>query len=495
MSDGDLVQLGENLARARVVCVGDVMLDRFVYGQVERVSPEAPIPVLSVAREETSLGGAGNVLRNLAALGAEASFVAVAGTDPAAGEIGTLLAAIGSVESHLLAERGRVTTVKTRYIGGNQQLLRADREQIAALGDTVRADLLSVFQEALKGRQATVISDYAKGALGGGVAAALIAAARDAGHIVLVDPKGTDYAIYRGATLIKPNRRELAHVTGRAVGSDIEVATAARRLIEQHGFGAVLVSLGEQGMLLVEAGGATHRLPTVAREVFDVSGAGDTVMAAMAAALAIGASPLEGARLANIAAGIVVGKIGTAAVHARELVDHLVDRDQAQARKIVPLAAALDHVARWRKNGLKIGFTNGVFDLLHPGHISLLQQARSACDRLIVGLNSDASTARLKGPGRPVNPESARSAVLASVAAADLVVVFEEDTPFNLIDAIRPDVLVKGADYKLSDVVGADIVQESGGKVILAELAPGHSTTATIGRMTPPPGGKRDAPS
>jgi D-beta-D-heptose 7-phosphate kinase/D-beta-D-heptose 1-phosphate adenosyltransferase len=494
MSDGDLVQLGEALARARVVCVGDVMLDHFVYGQVERVSPEAPIPVLSVAREEASLGGAGNVLRNLAAIGAEACFVAVTGTDAAADEIGRLLASLDTVESHLLAERSRITTVKTRYIGGQQQLLRADREQAAPLSDAVRADLLSVFRQSLKGRNVTVISDYAKGALAGGVAADLVAAAREAGHIVLVDPKGTDYAIYRGVDLIKPNRRELAEVTRRPVNSDLEIATAARALIDAHALGAVLVSLSEQGMLLVEASGATHRLPTVAREVFDVSGAGDTAMAVMAAALGVGASPLEAARLANIAAGIVVGKIGTASVHIRELIDTLIDRDQAQARKIVPLTSALDKIARWRKNGLKIGFTNGVFDLLHPGHISLLQQARAACDRLVVGLNSDASTARLKGPGRPVNPESARGAVLASVAAVDLVVVFEDDTPLSLIAALKPDVLVKGSDYRLDQVVGADLVLSLGGKVILAELAPGHSTTATIGRMAPP-APKRDAPS
>jgi D-beta-D-heptose 7-phosphate kinase / D-beta-D-heptose 1-phosphate adenosyltransferase len=486
MSDGDLVQLAEGLAKARVVCVGDVMLDRFVYGQVERVSPEAPIPVLSVVREETSLGGAGNVLRNLVAIGAEAAFVSVVGTDAAAGEIGRLLSSLGRIEAHLVAERNRVTTVKTRYIGGQQQLLRADREQAVPPTPPARADLLSLFQQSLKGRRATVISDYAKGVLGDGLATEFIAAARAAGHVVLVDPKGTDYAKYLGATLVKPNRRELAEVTRRPVGSDIEIATAARLLIEQHEFGAVLVSLSEQGMLLVEASGATHRLPTVAREVFDVSGAGDTVMAVMAAALAVGASALEAARLANIAAGIVVGKIGTASVQARELIDTLIDRDQAQARKLVPLPSALDQVARWRKSGLKVGFTNGVFDLLHPGHISLLQQARAACDRLIVGLNSDASTARLKGPGRPVNPESARGAVLASVAAVDLVVVFDEDTPINLIAALKPDVLVKGADYRLDEVVGAAEVQSYGGKVILAELTPGHSTTATIGRMAPP---------
>lgn len=483
MSDSDLVRLGEALAQASVVCVGDVMLDRFVYGQVERVSPEAPIPVLSVTREATSLGGAGNVLRNLVAVGARACFVSVVGTDAAASEISRLLASLGDVESHMLVERSRVTTVKTRYIGGQQQLLRADHERATPLMALTRRDFLSVFRRSLKERQVTVISDYAKGVLADGFAAELIAAARDAGQIVLVDPKGTDYAIYRGATLIKPNRRELAEATRRSVNSDIEIATAARALIEAHELGAVLVSLSDQGMLLVEASGATHRLPAVAREVYDVSGAGDTAMAAMAAALAVGAGLLEAARLANVAAGIVVGKVGTASVPARELIDTLIDRDQANARKALPLASALDQVARWRKHGLKIGFTNGVFDLLHPGHISLLQQARAACDRLIVGLNSDASTARLKGPRRPVNSEAARGAVLASVAAVDLVVVFEEDTPLSLITAIKPDALVKGADYRLDQVVGADLVRSYGGKVILAELTPGHSTTATIGRL------------
>jgi D-beta-D-heptose 7-phosphate kinase / D-beta-D-heptose 1-phosphate adenosyltransferase len=466
------------------------MLDRFVYGHVERVSPEAPIPVLSISREVTSLGGAGNVLRNLVEVGAKACFVSVVGTDTAAAEIGRLLASLGDVESHLLAERERITTVKTRFIGGQQQLLRADHERVTPLTAPTRRDFLSVFRQALKERHVTVISDYAKGVFADGFASELIAAARDAGQIILVDPKGTDYAIYHGATLIKPNRRELAEATRRSVNSDIEIATAARALIEAHEFGAVLVSLSDQGMLLVEASGNTHRLPTIAREVYDVSGAGDTAMAAMAAAFAVGAAPLEAARLANIAAGIVVGKVGTASVPARELIDTLIDRDQANARKVVPLASALDQVARWRNHGLKIGFTNGVFDLLHPGHISLLQQARASCDRLIVGLNSDASTARLKGPGRPVNPEAARGAVLASVAAVDLVVVFEEDNPFTLIAAIKPDALVKGADYRLDQVVGADLVASYGGKVILADLTPGHSTTATIGRLAMSPRGR-----
>jgi D-beta-D-heptose 7-phosphate kinase/D-beta-D-heptose 1-phosphate adenosyltransferase len=483
MSDADLVPLVGGLGRARVACIGDVMLDQYVYGSVDRVSPEAPIPVLRIAREETSLGGAGNVLRNLASLGAEACFVSVTGSDLAGREVGKLVASLGNVEVHLLAERSRATTTKTRYVAGTQQLLRADREQTTALSADMRADFLSVARQALKDRHVVVISDYAKGLLADGIAGELIAVARAAGQIVAIDPKGTDYSIYRGATIIKPNRRELALATQRSVGSDLEIATAARKLIDEHGFAAVLVSLSELGMILVEAAGATHRLPSAAREIYDVSGAGDTVMATLGAALAAGATFLDAARLANIAAGIVVGKVGTAAVLDKELVETLIDRDRLASRKLVPLALALDHVARWRQNGLKIGFTNGCFDLLHPGHVSLLRQAHAGCDRLIVGLNSDASTTRLKGPGRPVNPETARGAVLGSLAAVDLVVVFDEDTPLALVAAIKPDLLVKGADYRLDQVVGGELVRSYGGEVMLAEISPGHSTTATIARL------------
>jgi D-beta-D-heptose 7-phosphate kinase / D-beta-D-heptose 1-phosphate adenosyltransferase len=483
MSDADLIPLVQSLAGAHVLCVGDVMLDHFVYGRVERVSPEAPVPVLHVEREQRSLGGAGNVLRNLQTLGAQPCFVSVTGSDRAGRDVGRLVAELGGGESHVLTERGRVTTVKTRYVAGTQQMMRADRETVTPLTGSLREDFLRMVQQVLAHYQVTVLSDYAKGVLAGGAAAEIIASARAAGHIVVVDPKGVDYATYRGATLIKPNRRELGEATKRPVGSDEEITSAARALAEEHGFAAVLVSLSQDGMMLVEAGGATHRLAAEAREVYDVSGAGDTVVAVLAAALAAGASFHDAARLANVAAGIVVGKVGTAVVHANELIETLVDRDTLATRKVLPLTLAEDHVARWRRNGLKIGFTNGCFDLLHPGHVSLLSQARAASDRLVVGLNSDASVQRLKGANRPVQNEAARGAVLASLASVDLVVLFDEDTPEALIAALRPDVLVKGADYRLDQVVGGDFVRSYGGTVMLAELLPGFSTTATIARL------------
>jgi len=483
MADADLVSLVEKLPATRLICVGDVMLDHYVYGSVERVSPEAPIPVLRVERETRTLGGAGNVLRNLQALGLSPCFVSVVGNDAAGHEVSRLASGSAGADVHLLRESGRTTTVKTRYIAGTQQLLRADREKVAPVAASVREDLLRVLDHAAGGHRVTVLSDYAKGVLGDGIAAAAIAAARAAGHVVVVDPKGTDYAPYRGASILKPNRGELSAATKLPVGSEAEATAAARALIDDYELGAVLVSLSQEGMLLVEAGGAVHRLAAEAREVFDVSGAGDTVVAVLGAALGAGASLLDAARLANIAAGIVVGKVGTAVVHASELEEAIVNRDALAGQKLLPLPVALDHVARWRRNGLKIGFTNGCFDILHPGHVALLAQARSHCDRLVVGLNSDASVKRLKGPDRPVQNAAARGAVLSSLASVDMVVVFDEDTPRELIAALQPEVLVKGADYRKDQVVGAEIVEAYGGKVVLAELVPGYSTTATIARM------------
>jgi len=313
---------------------------------------------------------------------------------------------------------------------------------------------------------------------------ALIDGATAAKKPVLVDPKGLDYSIYHGATLVTPNRKELHEATRMPVGTDDEIVAAARHLCATCGIANVLVTRSQDGMTLVTAKGMAHHLPAEAREVFDVSGAGDTVVAVMAAAIAGGTAPLEAARLANIAAGIVVGKVGTAVVTGDELVAALHHSDiSAGEAKLASHAGAIAQIDRWRRKGLRVGFTNGCFDLLHPGHVSLLSQARAACDRLVVGLNSDASVRRLKGANRPVQTEAARATVLASLASVDLVAIFEEDTPERLIKALHPDVLVKGADYTIDKVVGADLVTGWGGKVVLAELSPGHSTTATIARM------------
>ncbi|MBM3487935.1 MAG: D-glycero-beta-D-manno-heptose-7-phosphate kinase [Alphaproteobacteria bacterium] len=459
------------------------MLDRFVYGEVTRISPEAPIPVVKVARERAMLGGAGNVVRNLAALGAETAFVSVVGDDEAGRAIADALAALAGTTAHLVTAPGRPTTIKTRYIAGSQQLLRADRETDASIEVATAAAVVAHARAALPRVRVVVLSDYGKGALGASVVRPLIEAARAAGITLIVDPKAPDYALYRGASLLTPNRRELAEAARMAVDTDAAIVAAARSLIADHALERVLVTRSADGMSLVDARSAAH-FAAEAREVYDVSGAGDTVVATLAAGLAAGLDAAEATRLANAAAAIVVGKIGTAVVYADDLASALRAAGRpADGAKTQALAPALDRIETWRRHGQRVGFTNGVFDLLHPGHVSLLAQARAACDRLVVGLNADASVKRLKGPTRPIQSEAERAAVLAALATVDLVVIFEDDTPIRLIEAIRPDVLVKGADYTIATVVGADLVRSYGGRVVLADLAAGHSTTATIERM------------
>ncbi len=470
-----------------VLCIGDVMLDRYIYGEVERISPEGPIPVLRIEREEAMLGGAGNVVRNLVALGARVTFITVVGDDEAGREVTALIGDSEAVEPYLVVEKGRQTTIKTRYIATSQQLLRTDRETVAPIAAASRNKTIRLGVEIVADNAAVVLSDYGKGVLEPATLGALIEAAGSAGCPVVVDPKGRDFGIYRGATLVTPNRHELEQASGLPTASDEDIALAARAIIDICGIEAVLATRGPQGMMLLGTGGkGKHlRLPAEAREVFDVSGAGDTVAAVAAAALAAGLALEDAARLANVAAGIVVGKLGTAVATPAEMLHALhASVLLAAEAKVVGLEATVERARRWRGAGLRVGFTNGCFDLLHPGHISLLEQARAACDRLIVGLNSDASVRRLKGTGRPVQSEAARAAVLASLASVDLVVIFGEDTPLALIEALEPEVLVKGADYARDQVVGAEVVERHGGRVVLAEITPGYSTTRVIEKLS-----------
>lgn len=474
------------LVHARVVVVGDVMLDRFAYGAVERISPEAPIPILRIEREATMLGGAGNVLRNLTALGVTADIIAVVGDDAAGREVAALGTAEAGERCHLLTQADRPTTIKERFIAAGQQLLRTDRESAQPLAPAVAAQIVTTARMALADPAvgAMILSDYGKGTLPPATIAALIAAAHEAGRPVVVDPKGRDFTIYRGAHVIKPNRRELREATGLPTDDDDQMVAACRALMDHSGIANVLATRSERGMTLLQSKTPAQHFPAAAREVFDVSGAGDTVVAVLAAALAAGCDLGRGAQLANIAAGVVVGKLGTAVAYPGDIqrAHNVADLLTAEA-KVVDAAAMLEHTARWRRRGLALGFTNGCFDLLHPGHVSLLRQARAACDRLVVGLNSDASVGRLKGAGRPVQPEAARAAVLASLADVDLVVVFGEDTPLKLIGTLGPDVLVKGADYTAEQIAGADVVRQRGGRVVLAELVPGYTTTGTIAKL------------
>ncbi|HJO88832.1 MAG: D-glycero-beta-D-manno-heptose-7-phosphate kinase [Alphaproteobacteria bacterium] len=487
MSDiPDPVAAIDLLGNARVLCIGDLMLDRFVMGDVERISPEAPIPVFRVGKEIKMLGGAGNVARNLSALGTITEFIATVGDDTAAKEVKELFRDEPATTPHLLVNKDQPTSIKTRFVAENQQMMRVDREIVLPLSQEKQKKILDLANKALKRCGVLVLSDYGKGVLTPSGVENLIITAAKAERPVIVDPKGDNFTCYRGASLITPNLRELAAATHMPVSSDEEIATAACAIIASCGVDAVLVTRSADGMTLVRssAKNTPEHFAGEAREVFDVSGAGDTAVATLAAAIAVGVDLSDAARLANVAAGISVGKAGTAVVHGSELLGALRHQDLLSGEaKIVSLAEALERVSLWHSKDLKIGFTNGCFDLLHPGHISLLDQAKAACDRLIVGINSDSSTTRLKGRDRPVQPESARETVLASLAAVDLVVVFSEDTPIRMIEAIRPDVLIKGADYHLDEVVGGDVVQSYGGRILLAEIEPGYSTTSTIERI------------
>ena len=467
-----------------LLVLGDVMLDRYVHGDVRRISSEAPIPVLHAQARRHVLGGAGNVAQNAAALGARAILLGVCGDDGPAGELAATLAAEPLIDARLLAVPGRPTTVKTRFMSGGHQLLRLDEEVTGPIGAAAEAELLARFAAALTGADVVVLSDYAKGVLGDAVLRGAIAAARAAGVKVVVDPKRIRFAGYAGADVLTPNAVEVARTTGIDPASDDGAAAAGEAARAEADAGAVLVKRSEKGLTLVRRGAPAVHIPTRAQAVADVSGAGDTLVAAFALALAAGATMEEAAALGNAAAGIVVGKPGTATVGHAELAEAL-HRTELLAidDKVMDRDSALRRVAAWRAQGLRVGFTNGCFDLIHPGHVRLLARARAQCDRLVVGLNADASVRRLKGPERPVQNETARATVMASMASADLVVLFEEDTPQALIEAIVPDLLFKGADYTLESVVGGAFVSAHGGRVVLIPLEEGHSTTNTIRRI------------
>ncbi len=474
-----------SFAGRRVLCVGDLMEDRFIYGEVKRISPEAPVPVLRITREAKALGGAGNVVRNLSALGAACSFVAIIGDDRAGREVTELLASMPAVEPYLRVARNRETTIKNRFFSlDGHHLLRADRETTTPVEPQNADHLAEAAIEQIEGSDIVVLSDYAKGIFGATLAGRIISAARRLQRPVIVDPKSVDYGRYAGASVITPNRAELAEATGLSVDGDDAIVAAARKLMADTNIGAVVVTRSADGMTVVTAAGDAVHLPAESREISDVTGAGDTVVAVIAVALAAGVPLVEAAQLANVAAGIVVARHGTAVASVQDIGQTLLHRERAIAEsKCVDSSTAVARLDDWRRRGLKIGYTNGCFDLLHPGHVALLAQARAACDRLVVGLNSDASVRRLKGEGRPVQSETARATVMASIGHVDLVVIFEEDTPLKQIETFKPDVLVKGADYSRATVVGADVVERHGGRVLLADLVPKFSTTATIAAL------------
>lgn len=484
MEHARLLELLDAFHAARVLIVGDVMLDRFVYGMVNRISPEAPIPVMTVERSADMPGGAANVARNVAMMGATATVVGVIGDDQAGEDLQAQMSSIPNIKTRLVVDGGRPTTVKVRYVADRQQILRTDIESTLAISREVSGAIADAVQEELQDVDVVVISDYAKGLLTNGVVKQIVSSSRSAGKEVIVDPKSRDFARYAGATVLTPNRLELQLASNKQVQDDDEIIRAAQDCIDSGICRHMLVTRGGDGMTLVAAAGVATHLRAVTRDVFDVSGAGDTAVAALALGRAVGGTMVEAATLSNIAAGIVVGKAGTAAATTAELVATIEQvSEPASGAKILTRPHAVEVARQWKDRGLTVGFTNGCFDLLHPGHVHLLERARSSVDRLIVGLNSDLSVARLKGPGRPVQSEIARATVLASLRFVDAVVVFAEDTPIDLIRDLQPDVLVKGSDYTIDSVIGADLVMSWGGRVVLVDLVKDQSTTGTIQRL------------
>ena len=457
----------------RILVVGDVMLDRYWTGATERVSPEAPVPVVHVGGHEERPGGAANVAMNLATLGADVDLLGLVGADAEAGRLGDMLSAAG-IGNALIPRDGVPTVTKLRVLSRHQQLLRLDFENgfdeaaAAALGDR--------FESLLEGATLVIASDYAKGALVD--IPRLIAAASRAGVPLLVDPKGQDFERYRGAWVLTPNRAEFEAVVGRCK-NDVELVERAESLRAELGLHALLITRSEEGMSLIAEGQAPVHLPTQAQEVADVTGAGDTVIATFGAALAAGLAPAEAAALANVAAGIVVARLGAASVRPIELKLAL----HAHGRGPVDESVLLNLVEHARERGERVVMTNGCFDLLHAGHVRYLTEARALGDRLIVAVNDDESVRRLKGPARPVVPLADRMSVLAALADVDWVVPFSEDTPARLIGAVLPDVLVKGGDYEPDEIAGSEAVRRAGGDVRVLPLLEGRSTSSLIQRI------------
>jgi D-beta-D-heptose 7-phosphate kinase/D-beta-D-heptose 1-phosphate adenosyltransferase len=475
-------ELVSRLARCKVAIVGDIMLDTYLHGGVSRISPEAPVPIIRWKSEKAVAGGAGNVAANIASLGASAVLVGLCGEDVDREQLLSLLRSSGRINvDGVVADASRKTVKKVRVIGQAQQMLRIDHEDDRPIGEDVERRLLLRAIEAIDGCDIVILSDYAKGVLNDRVIAVCVARAKERGKELLVDPKRADLRAYRGASILTPNRAELSAATGMPCETDEEALAAATCVREATG-AEVLLTRSEKGMSFFPAQGEAIHLPTMAKSVFDVSGAGDTVVALIALGLAAELSMVDAMKIANHAAGIVVTRFGTATLTSEELAasiasSHMTD---VQDGRLIDVETVTRLRKLWEAQGCTVGFTNGCFDLLHPGHVSLIRQAAAACDRLVVGLNTDASVKRLKGPSRPVQREVARAQVIGAIKGVDAVVLFDEDTPQQLIEQLQPDVLVKGADYQEEQIVGADVVRARGGKIIRAHLVEGQSTTRIL---------------
>lgn len=461
-----------------ILVIGDLMIDHYLWGGCERISPEAPVQVVDIARETTVLGGAGNVINNLVALGAQVSISGVIGDDENGEELCAMLDAIGVKSEGLVKQKGRKTSKKSRIIASNQQILRYDKESKDAIDPISEEAIVSYVKSSIISCDIIILSDYGKGVITDGIAAGVITAARNAGKKVLVDPKGKDYRKYRGAYLLTPNKKEASEATGIVINDEVSLKKALLSLKETCDLECSMITLSEDGIAIYDD--SMRRFPTVAKEVYDVTGAGDTVIASLSFALSSGLSIDEAAPFANHAAAVVVGKIGSATVTLSEIEEYESSLHQSTSDMHIKSKEEIVTLSdRLKKEGKKVVFTNGCFDILHVGHVKYLQEAKSYGDVLIVGLNSDSSVRELKGPTRPVNTEDDRAYILAALESVDYVVVFSEETPHDLIKSIAPDILVKGGDYEGKVVVGAEFAKE----LRLVQFVDGKSTTATIARI------------
>ena len=483
MERKDVESLFNRARDVRLLVVGDLMLDEYLWGKAERISPEAPVQVVEVTREDVRLGGAGNVINNLVALGCQVIACSVIGGD----ENGTMLQRAftgkGVDVNGVFQDPMRATSKKTRVVAANQQIVRIDRESKESISAEFEERILEFISEREGQFKAILISDYAKGVLTPKTLEGIISIARKMKVPLVVDPKGMDYGKYRGASIITPNRKEAEIAAGISIVDEQSLNAAARTLLDDVDLEALLITRSEQGMSLFLRGGETVHIPTVAREVYDVTGAGDTVLAVLGLALACGRDYADAAQLANVAAGIAVGKVGTSTVSPAEIIDAVGHGHRDSETKIKNLDVLAAIVETEKAKGKKVVFTNGCFDLLHAGHVKYLQKARSFGDLLVLGLNSDASVRRLKGDKRPLINEAERGHILSALDCVDYVVIFHEDTPLKLIETLKPAVLVKGGDYTPDSVVGKEIVESYGGRVELVEFVDGKSTTNIIEKI------------
>jgi len=465
-------------ATPNILVIGDLMIDHYLWGSAERISPEAPVQVVDIAKESSVLGGAGNVINNLISLGATVNVASVVGDDEIAKELTIMLKSIGVKTEGLITQAGRKTSKKSRVIAANQQILRYDKESKETISLESVKKIIAAVEKDLFVTDMIILSDYGKGVISETLAQEVITLANKKNIKVLVDPKGTDYSKYRGAHMLTPNKKEASEATKIEIKDDASLEKALLSLKEQCRLDRSMITLSEDGIAIYD--GEVKRFPTVAQEVFDVTGAGDTVIASIAFALSAGLSIEETARFSNLAAGVVVGKIGSATVTLDEIEIYESKLHQSSSDAHIKSFEEIDRIVkRAKEHGQRVVFTNGCFDILHVGHVKYLQEAKSFGDILIVGLNSDASVRELKGPTRPVNVEDDRAYILAALDAVDYVVKFGDDTPYDLIKMVAPDVLVKGGDYEGKSVVGTEF-----SKVLkLVDFVDGKSTTKTIAKI------------